>query len=430
MCLFRTSPALVPISAAPASGRPRPGRRSGRAASRWRRAGPRACGRAPLPGPGAAGDQPLAGELGGADLGEVLLIEQGQLQRPVLGHQLPDRRGAQRGDPPVPGVQFADRADAGAGDHAAVTDHDHLAQPELAVHDIEDLGERGGVGGAALEHPDRDRAALRVGEQPVLDLQLAFLAVPGVAECPERAAPALQPGAGQVEQRHPGRVRGRGQVPAGEPALDRVLASLQPVNCRVRLVGGGVPDAQVGAERDIAPPGQGGQLGARCHDPGDDQGQGQVALAAGRPEQRGQAERAGHRVHGGDVPVRPRPGDADRRLARRDQGLAFQRGLDRIHDPVRHLGQVRQRLVPDCPAVPPGAAQQPRLVLALAALLVSVGTLDPDHMHRGRLRHHKLIVTACIAGASTTRQNFLTTNQRRRQARVPGQARDSYSEAP
>ena len=35
----------------------------------------------------------------------------------------------------------------------------------------------------------------------------------------------------------------------------------------------GVLDAEVGAERDIAPPGQGGKLGARRRDPRDDQGQ-------------------------------------------------------------------------------------------------------------------------------------------------------------
>ena len=49
----------------------------------------------------AAGDQPLSGEIRAGDLGQVLLIEQATLQRPVLGHELADRRGAQRGDPPV-----------------------------------------------------------------------------------------------------------------------------------------------------------------------------------------------------------------------------------------------------------------------------------------------------------------------------------------
>jgi len=195
-------------------------------------------------------------------------------------------------------------------------------------------------------------------------------------------------------------------VPPGELALDRVLPGGQPVHRRIGLVGGGMLDAEVGPERHIAPPGQRGQLRARRDHAGDDQRQGQVTLPAGRAEQRGQAEPAGHRVHGGDVPVRQRPGDADRRLAGRDQDLALQRGLDRVHDAVRHLRQVRQRLVPDCPAVAPGAAQQPRLVLALAALLVGVPALDPDHVHRGRLVHHGRIVTACGTGALAPRRDF------------------------
>jgi hypothetical protein len=58
------------------------------------------------------------------------------------------------------------------------------------------------------------------------------------------------------------------------------------------------------------------------HDPGDDQRQGQVPLPTDRAEQPWQAERAGHRVHGGDVPVRQRPGDAGRRLADRDEAQA------------------------------------------------------------------------------------------------------------
>src|SRR5208282_400024 len=74
----------------------------------------------------AAGDQPLAGEVAGGDLGQVLLVEQGQLQRPVLGHQLADGGGAQRGDPPV-GVRprgavlpLVQGGDPGGGDHAPV----------------------------------------------------------------------------------------------------------------------------------------------------------------------------------------------------------------------------------------------------------------------------------------------------------------------
>ena len=177
----------------------------------------------------AAGDQPLAGEVIGGDLREVLLIEEAELERAVVGHELLDGRGAQRGDPPVgvrlrrPVLLLVQGGDPGAGDHAPVPDHDHLGQPELLPHHVRDGGERGGVAGVAGEHPDRDRAAFGVGEQPVLDLQLAFLAVPGVAAGGQRAVRAFQPRGRQVEQRHPRRVRFRGEVAAGQPGLDRVL---------------------------------------------------------------------------------------------------------------------------------------------------------------------------------------------------------------
>src|ERR1019366_6306102 len=63
----------------------------------------------------AAGDQPLAGEVRGADLGQVLLIEQRQLQRPVPGHELLDRGVAQAGDPCHP-LQFPQVLDPRRGD--------------------------------------------------------------------------------------------------------------------------------------------------------------------------------------------------------------------------------------------------------------------------------------------------------------------------
>ena len=216
----------------------------------------------------AAGDQPLAGEVRRGDLGQVLLAEQGQLQRPVLGHELLDGGGAQRGDPPEAVVCLAQRADAGAGDHAAVADHDHPGQLELVPHYLDDFGERGRVAGVPGQHADRDRAALGVGEQPVLDLQLALLAVAGVAAPGQRAAPALQPRTGQVEQGHPLRVRVRCQVPAGELHLDRVLPGPEPVHRRVHVISVDLGHAQVGAERGVAPPGQGGQLRARAPPPG------------------------------------------------------------------------------------------------------------------------------------------------------------------
>ena len=172
----------------------------------------------------------------GGDLGQVLIIEQAELQRPVVGHQLADGRGA-GGDPPVgvrllgPVLPLVQGADAGRGDHAAVADHDHLLQAEFLPDHVHDGGERGWVAGVAGEHPDRDRAAFGVGEQPTaLDLRISLLAVPGVAAGGQRAARAFEPRGRQVEQRHPGRVGLRAEVAAGQPGLDRVLPVPEPVH--------------------------------------------------------------------------------------------------------------------------------------------------------------------------------------------------------
>ena len=46
----------------------------------------------------AAGDEAPAGLVRVAELGEVLLVEQGHLQRPVIGGELADGGGAQAGE--------------------------------------------------------------------------------------------------------------------------------------------------------------------------------------------------------------------------------------------------------------------------------------------------------------------------------------------
>ena len=219
---------------------------------------------------------------------------------------------------------------------------------------------------------------------------------------------ALQPRAGQVEQRHPLRVRLRGEVPAGEPRLDGVLPGLQPVHRRVHVVGRRRLDAEVGAECRVGPPGEGGQFRSRVRDAGDDQGEREVALRAGRAEQPREPQFRGHRPGGGDVAVRQRPGDRDRRRGalRGGEGIALERGLDRVHDVLGELRQVRERLVADFPVLAVGAAQQPGLVLPAPPLLVGVRALDPGHVHRCRLLQHDRILTACSQETVATRQDF------------------------
>src|SRR6185437_7577937 len=108
----------------------------------------------PLVGQGGvvAAHQPLAGKLRGADLEQVLGIEQRQLQRALLDQRF-DLRGAQCADPvQLPGAHLV--ADAGVGEHAPIPDQTHPGQPEPGF-DLGDLGGQGvGVGGVALEHLD------------------------------------------------------------------------------------------------------------------------------------------------------------------------------------------------------------------------------------------------------------------------------------
>ena len=328
-----------------------------------------------------------------ADFGQVLLVEEAELERAAVGHELFDGGGAQRGDPPVgvlrsgPVFPLVQGRDPGGGDHAAVAGHDHLLQAELVPHHVHDGGEGGRVAGVAGEDPDCGRAAFGVGEQPVLDLQLAFLAVAGVAAGGQRAVAAFQPRAGQVEQGHPRRIRLRAQVAGGQLRLDLVLPPGQPVHRRIHLIGGGRGDAQVGAEGGVSPPGQRGQPGRRGHHPGDHQRQRQVPLGAGGAQQRRQAQLHRHRVHRGDVPVRHRGGDRHR-MPGRHQPLALQGSLDRIDRLPRQRRQVRQRLMPDLAAIAVGTADQHRLIHPLLTGLRHVRPPVPGYVHRTATCHH------------------------------------------
>jgi hypothetical protein len=86
--------------------------------------------------------------------------------------------------------------------------------------------------------------------------------------------------------------------------LDRGLPVPEPVHRGIDVIGAGIGDAEVGTQGGVDPPGQGGQLGARLDDAGDDQRQSQVPVRAGRAEQGGQPELGGHGVDGGGVAMR------------------------------------------------------------------------------------------------------------------------------
>jgi len=89
----------------------------------------RACGRVPRPVAVAADHEALVRIIGTGDLRHVAVIEQRQLQRPIIGGQCLDRGSAQSGDPVEPG-RTQRLSDPRIRQHAAVAHHDDALQLE------------------------------------------------------------------------------------------------------------------------------------------------------------------------------------------------------------------------------------------------------------------------------------------------------------
>ena len=106
------------------------------------------------------------------------------------------------------------------------------------------------------------------------------------------------------------------------------------------------------------------------------------------PSRPRQPERLGLRPHGGHMPVRQRAGHRHRRRGGHER-LPLQRAgqITSISSPGR-CGQVRQRLVPDRPAVAVGAAQQVGAVLALLPAGQPLPPYHLGHMHRAGASRH------------------------------------------
>ena len=140
----------------------------------------------------AADDQPLAWEqVGSADLGEIAIVEQRQLQRPVLGRQRLDRRCAQAGNP-IQTRWLEVIADARRGDHSAISDQHHAADPEAILELLDLRAQRGRIGRVAVEDLDRNRQPLSRAQQPIDDLRTVAPVIAAVAVLRQRTAAALK----------------------------------------------------------------------------------------------------------------------------------------------------------------------------------------------------------------------------------------------
>jgi hypothetical protein len=307
----------------------------------------------------AAAHQSLAGVVRVGDLEQVVLVEQGQLDRALLDQGL-DLRGAQRADPVQAGrAQLA--VDAGAGEHAAVPDQTDPGQPEPLLEFLDLCGQGGRVGGVAVEHLDRHRDAVVRAQQPVDDLPPAAHPVPGVADLAERAGAALECRRGHVVEDQ----GVLGQVPGRERGLDPVLAVEHPVHRGVQVVCVAARDAQHRAQR------AGGGLGAqragdrqlrgRVDHLCDQHGQHQIPLPGPRRvDQLRNAEPVRGAQHRGDVAVRQAAGDLERGGQVHPGRQPLQHPGQRVDLVCRPPAQVGQGAVLDLAAVPVALPQQDR----------------------------------------------------------------------
>ena len=116
----------------------------------------------------AAHHEALAGKVGTADLGEVALVEERELQDTLLD-QAADGGGAQGADPVDP-TPFAQALDARAREHAPIARHDQALDAEALREQLEAGLHGGRISGVAGEGLDADGPSACVEQQAEDDL--------------------------------------------------------------------------------------------------------------------------------------------------------------------------------------------------------------------------------------------------------------------
>ena len=305
----------------------------------------------------AADDQPLAGKLLAGNLGEVAFVEQ-RWRDGSGGDQLADGRRAQRRDPAQPVDVGEVLADAGRGQHPAVTDEHHAVEAEAGADLVDLRGDGVGVAGRALEDLDGDRTPGGRAEQTEDDLERALLAVAAVAAPGEFAVGSLDVAGGQVVE-HQGVFL---EMALGETLLDGRLTLDEPVHRGVQLLGVDGAEVEHFPRVETALSGfrarAGGQLRLRVDDAGDEQCEDEVAEASGASgEQGGDCELADGGEHGGDVAV-GEAAEAGEGVVGADESLAAEDAAQGVDGGGGELGEVGEGSLLDAAAVAEGLSEE------------------------------------------------------------------------
>ena len=188
-------------------------------------------------------------------LEEVLLVEQPELKLATF-HQRSNLAGLECRDPGDV-LALPELVDRLLGNHPAVPDQDQGLDAEVLL-ELVDLRHEGlGIVGVAVIDRHPHRAAAPIGEQPVVNLQLALFAVAIVPELGQRAGDSLEVARAQVvEHQTP-----LAEMTRGELLFDCPLALQQPVHRRVEVVLVGIGNVELFGQRRGVPPAGGGELG-------------------------------------------------------------------------------------------------------------------------------------------------------------------------
>ena len=241
---------------------------------------------------------------------------------------------------------------------AAVADEHHALEAEAGAQLVDLAGHRRRVGGRALEDLDRHRTALGGAQQPEDDLQRAGLAVAAVPALGQRALGAFHVAGGQVVEHQ----RVLAQMPRGQALLDARLPLDQPVHRRIQLLWVDVAEPEHFAQGGRGAVGGqgagGGQLRPRVDDAGDDEGEDEVAAAAGAAgDKLVQPELLEGAEHGGDVAV-GQAADAGEGVFGIDEWLPAQHAAQHVDGGGGQLGEVSERTLPDTATIAVGLAEE------------------------------------------------------------------------
>ena len=174
--------------------------------------------------------QPLPGIIWRGDLGQILLIQQGELQSPLL-HQFANRCALQCGDPSKAGMQL-ELVDLRLRQHSAISHHHHPGQSKLFSQLLDLIRYRRGVSRVSRIHLHGHRTSLAIGHHPVDDDGQTLFPIAVVSKLCERTGAALI-----KTTRHVVKDQATfAQMASGQFFLDAFLALQKPVHGFVEIV--------------------------------------------------------------------------------------------------------------------------------------------------------------------------------------------------